>query len=192
MAHIKPAEVETFSLDWGTMKWFVSPVTLPGAANSQGEVIVNPGQGHARHLHEQADELIYVISGTGTQTVGDEEFPIAEGDTVYIPMGTLHSTLNTGWRTLRLIVTYTPGGEEQALTSLPDFTRHPAGEIVGWERTAGQPCCRRWPALPPGARRFTRRGPLAGCGCGRLLCRRGCGRWWCRRGAGLRSSPTGE
>jgi predicted TIM-barrel enzyme len=28
-------------------------------------------------------------------------------------------------------------GEEQALTVLPDFTRHPAGEIVGWERTGG-------------------------------------------------------
>ena len=51
VAHITPAEVETFSLDWGTRKWFVSPVTIPGAANSQGEVIVNPGQGHARHLH---------------------------------------------------------------------------------------------------------------------------------------------
>ena len=139
VAHIKPAEVETFSLDWGTMKWFVSPVTIPGAANSQGEVIVNPGQGHAPHLHERADELIYVISGTGTQTVGDEEFGIAEGDTVYIPMGTLHSTLNTGWRTLRLIVTYTPGGEEQALTALPDFTRHPAGEIVSWHRAAPDP-----------------------------------------------------
>ena len=61
VAHIKPAEIETFSLDWGTMKWFVSPVTIPGAANSQGEVIVNPGQGHARHLHERSDELIYVV-----------------------------------------------------------------------------------------------------------------------------------
>ncbi|MGH3124522.1 MAG: cupin domain-containing protein [Streptosporangiaceae bacterium] len=132
VACTRPAEVETFSLDWGTMKWFVSPVTIPGAANSQGEVIVNPGRGHAPHLHERADELIYVISGTGTQTVGDQEFPIAEGDTVYVPMGTVHSTINTGWRMLRL--TYTPGGAEQALTVLPDFTRHPAGEIVGWER----------------------------------------------------------
>ena len=108
VAHIKPAEVETFSLDWGTMKWFVSPVTIPGAASSQGEVIVNPGQGHAPHLHERADELIYVISGTGTQTVGDEEFPVTEGDTVYIPMGTLHSTLNTGWRVLRLLGRFRP------------------------------------------------------------------------------------
>ncbi|MGH3202640.1 MAG: cupin domain-containing protein [Streptosporangiaceae bacterium] len=89
VTHIKPGEVETFSLDWGTMKWFVSPVTIPGAANSQGEVIVNPGQGHARHLHERADELIYVISGTGTQTVGDEEFPITEGDTGLHPHGDL-------------------------------------------------------------------------------------------------------
>ena len=54
-------------------------------------------------------------------------------------MGTLHSTLNTGWRTLRLIVTYTPGGEEQALTALPDFWRHPAGEIDGWQRAAPDP-----------------------------------------------------
>ena len=134
VTHIRPADAETFSFDWGSMKWFVSPVTIPGAANSQGEVIINPGRGHVRHQHEHADELIYVISGTGTQTVGDEEFPIAEGDMVYIPMATMHSTMNTGWRTLRLIVTYTPGGEEQALTALPDFARHPAGDIVAWER----------------------------------------------------------
>ena len=134
VAHIKPADTETFSFEWGWMKWFVSPVTIPGAANSQGEVVINPGQGHARHQHEHADELIYVISGTGTQTVGDEEFAIAEGDMVYIPMATMHSTMNTGWQTLRLIVTYTPGGEERALIVLPGFARHPAGEIVRWER----------------------------------------------------------
>jgi len=109
VTHIRPADAETFSFDWGTMKWFVSPVTIPGAANSQGEVIINPGQGHVRHQHE--------------------------GDMVYIPMATMHSTMNTGWRTLRLIVTYTPGGEEQALTALPDFVRHPAGDVVGWERS---------------------------------------------------------
>src|ERR1700679_1735302 len=98
VTRIQPGDAETFSFDWGTMKWFVSPATIPGAANSQGEVIINPGQGHVRHLDEQAGELIYVISGTGTQTVGAEECAVAEGDMVYIPMGTLHSTMNTGWR----------------------------------------------------------------------------------------------
>jgi hypothetical protein len=47
--------------------------------------------------------------------------------------------MNTGWRPLRLIVTYTPGGEEQALTALPGFTRHPAGEVVGWQRNPRLP-----------------------------------------------------
>jgi hypothetical protein len=47
----------------------------------------------------------------------------------------VHSTTNTGWRTLRLIVTYTPGSEEQALTALPDFARHQAGEVVRWQRS---------------------------------------------------------
>jgi len=77
-----------------------------------------------------------VISGTGTQTVRDEEFPITEGDVVYIPMATKHSAINTGWQTLRLIVTHTPCGEERALITQSGFARHPAGEIVGWERAS--------------------------------------------------------
>jgi oxalate decarboxylase/phosphoglucose isomerase-like protein (cupin superfamily) len=133
-AHRPPDAVETFSFDWGTMKWFVSPGTVPGATNSQGEVIINPGAGHAVHQHDGADEQIYVISGAGRQTVGDQEFDIAEGDLVHIPRATPHSTFNSTWRTLRLLVTYTPGGEEQALTGLPDFRRHPAGSTVDWHR----------------------------------------------------------
>ena len=74
----------------------------------------------ARHLHERADELIYVISGTGTQTVGDEEFPIAEGDMVYIPMGILHSTMNTGWRTLRLIERRGQAADHPVLLNAPE------------------------------------------------------------------------
>jgi hypothetical protein len=33
---------------------------------------------------------------------------------------------------------YAPGGEEQALITQPGFARHPAGEIVGWQRS-GEP-----------------------------------------------------
>ena len=46
-----------------------------------------PGKGHAPHVHPDEEEVIYVISGEGTQTVGDgtPAFPIKEGDAVYIP-----------------------------------------------------------------------------------------------------------
>ncbi|MER7185874.1 hypothetical protein ABT404_41540 [Streptomyces hyaluromycini] len=46
----------------------------------------------------------------------------AAGDFVYVARGTLHSIFNTGWRQLRVIAVYTPGGAEPALRELPDFT----------------------------------------------------------------------
>lgn len=134
---VSPDRVTTMTFDWGSIKWFVTPSLIPGAGSTLGEVIVNPGKGHARHNHPNAEEVIYVISGEATQMVDDgEPFPIKEGDTVHIPAGAYHSTFNSTWRPLRLIVTYTPGGEEKALEGAPDYCLHEAGTIAEW-RQAG-------------------------------------------------------
>ena len=132
---INPEAVPTTTFDWGSIKWFVTPDAVPGAGSTFGEVIVNPGMGHARHNHPDAEEILYVISGEARQMVGDgEEFPIRAGDAVHIPTGVYHSTYNTGWQQLRLIVTYTPGGAEKALEAAPGFRFHPAGDIPTWRR----------------------------------------------------------
>ncbi|MGW5415007.1 cupin domain-containing protein [Actinomadura geliboluensis] len=132
---VGPDDVATMSFDWGSIKWFVTPSGVEGAGSTLGEVIVNPGKGHARHNHPGAEEVIYVISGEATQMVDDgEPFPIREGDAVHIPKGVWHSTYNTTWRPLRLIVTYTPGGEEKALEGAPDFCRHDPGAVPEWNR----------------------------------------------------------
>ncbi|GLY75257.1 cupin domain-containing protein [Actinoallomurus iriomotensis] len=133
--HVTPGDVATMSFDWGSIKWFVTPSRVPGAGSTLGEVIINPGRGHARHNHPGAEEIIYVISGEATQMVDDgEPFTIREGDTVHIPKGAYHSTQNDTWRPLRLIVTYTPGGEEKALESAPDFCLHEAGAVPEWSQ----------------------------------------------------------
>jgi oxalate decarboxylase/phosphoglucose isomerase-like protein (cupin superfamily) len=132
---VSPDTVATMTFDWGSIKWFVTPTLVPGAGSTFGEVIVNPGKGHARHNHPGAEEIIYVVSGEAEQMVGDgEPFPIKEGDTVHIPAGAYHSTFNTTWRPLRLIVTYTPGGEERALEGAPDYRCHAAGTIASWQQ----------------------------------------------------------
>ncbi|SEK56397.1 cupin domain-containing protein [Nonomuraea pusilla] len=132
---VRPDAVETMAFDWGSIKWFVTPSVVPGAGSTLGEVIVNPGRGHERHRHPAAEEVIYVISGEGTQTVDDgEPFPIREGDAVHIPAGAFHSTFNAGWRPLRLIVTYTPGGEERALESAPDLCVYGPGAVAAWRQ----------------------------------------------------------
>lgn len=135
--HIRPGSTTTDVFDWGTIKWLVTPSTVDDAATTFGEVVIYPGQGHAPHTHEGAQEVLYVIAGEGVQTVGDgDAFPIVAGDAVFVPQGAEHSTYNTTWQTLRLIVTYSPGGEEQGFTGLPDHRSLAAGEVQGWVRPA--------------------------------------------------------
>ncbi|HEU5025003.1 MAG TPA: cupin domain-containing protein [Spirillospora sp.] len=133
--HVTPGDVPTMTFDWGSIKWFVTPSAVDGAGSTLGEVIVNPGKGHARHNHPNAEEVIYVVSGEAEQMVDDgAPFTIREGDAVHIPKGAWHSTYNATWRPLRLIVTYTPGGEEKALEGAPDFCLHSAGTVPEWRQ----------------------------------------------------------
>jgi oxalate decarboxylase/phosphoglucose isomerase-like protein (cupin superfamily) len=136
MAQIRPDEVSTHTFDWGMIKWFVAPGQTPGANLTFGEVVLMPGQGHSRHNHPKAEEILYVLSGTGEQMVNDEPpFPVVPGDTIYVPTAVYHSTINTGWEPLRLIALYNPGGAENDLRSLPDFAEVPAGRLAGLKRT---------------------------------------------------------
>lgn len=42
------------------------------------------------HLHEQGDELFYVVSGTGVATLGENEEPVGPGDVIFVPRGATH------------------------------------------------------------------------------------------------------
>jgi oxalate decarboxylase/phosphoglucose isomerase-like protein (cupin superfamily) len=126
---IDRAALPTDQFDWGLIKWLVSPHSTEGAVMTLGEVALLPGKGHDRHNHPDAEEILYVLSGAGKQMVDDEEpFDIRAGDTIFIPTAVFHSTLNTGWETLRLIAIYNPGGSETGLRELPDYRNVPAGE----------------------------------------------------------------
>ncbi|WP_420000000.1 cupin domain-containing protein [Streptomyces boninensis] len=133
--HREPDSLPTMVFDWGAIKWHVTPESVPQATSTLGEVVINPNKGHDRHEHPDADEILYVIEGEGVQTVGDDPaFTVKAGDAIWIPKGTLHSTHNTGWRPLRLIATYTPGGAENALRTVPDFAELAPGQAPTWAR----------------------------------------------------------
>jgi len=42
------------------------------------------------HIHDQGDELFYVVSGRGTATLGDETEVIGPGDVIFVPQGAVH------------------------------------------------------------------------------------------------------
>ena len=133
--HTTQAGIVTDVFDWGAIKWGVTGQLFPGAPLTVGEVVINPTMGHALHTHPESDEVLYIMEGEGVQTVGDSgEFPVGPGDSIFIPMGTLHSTFNTGWKQLRILAIYCPGGAEEALRGLPDFAQLAPGQAPVWSR----------------------------------------------------------
>ena len=61
-----------------------------------GRTIFPPkGASHELHVHENAEEIIYMISGNGKARVADEEFDIGPGDVIFIPVNAEHFVVNT-------------------------------------------------------------------------------------------------
>jgi mannose-6-phosphate isomerase-like protein (cupin superfamily) len=60
------------------------------------------------HLHEQAFETAYLLDGDAVLTLPSGEHPIASGDGVTVPPGTLHSLRNTGPRPCRILAFHLP------------------------------------------------------------------------------------
>ena len=124
-------DVETLLFDWGEIRLLCEPAITGGRTMTFGSVIVNPGTGHARHKHDGADEVIFVIEGKAEQMLDDRRpAPIRAGASVYIPRGVFHSTRNTGSEPLRLIVVYAPAGEEDVLRALPDVILRPPESVA--------------------------------------------------------------
>lgn len=129
---IYPTDVEAFGFDWGRLALTVGPGVNGAERFSAGVVDVKPGEGHARHNHPGAEEIIFVVSGTGEQMVEDEagnpvSREVGPGCTIHVPESRYHSTLNTGATPMRLFVVYSPAGPEEALREQPDFRLVPPG-----------------------------------------------------------------
>ncbi|WP_341367913.1 cupin domain-containing protein [Yoonia sp. BS5-3] len=69
------------------------------------------------HFHYREDECLYVLSGEGIATVGEDSFKVSAGDFLgYRKGGLPHSLTNTGPDTMRCIVV---GGRED--TDIVDY-----------------------------------------------------------------------
>ena len=67
-----------------------------------------PGQNQKVHAHEGSDKIYYVLEGTGSFTVGDEEEDLGEGHAVIARAGVPHGVRNETDENLVLLVTMAP------------------------------------------------------------------------------------
>ena len=119
-------DVDQLDFSWGTIHMLATEKVTGGKTFSFGHVVLNPGQGHVRHNHPTADEVIYVLSGEADQMLDDQPtVRVKAGDCIWIPQAIYHSTINTGSEPIHLIVVYAPSGAEEVLWQDPAVTVTP-------------------------------------------------------------------
>lgn len=69
---------------------------------------LEPGQTQGAHAHEGADKFYFVLEGSGTFSVGDEERQAEAGAIVAAPAGIKHGVANSGDKRLSLLVAIAP------------------------------------------------------------------------------------
>lgn len=66
-------------------------------------LVVDPGQKLSKQMHNHRAEHWVVVSGTASVLKGEEELTVRENESVYIPVGTIHSLANKGTEPLKVI-----------------------------------------------------------------------------------------
>jgi mannose-6-phosphate isomerase-like protein (cupin superfamily) len=77
--------------------------------HSQLVIMTIPPDGEiGEEVHENVDQILTFVSGTGKAVVGGAEKNVTQGDLVVVPAGKKHNFLNTGPNPLILYTVYGP------------------------------------------------------------------------------------
>ena len=69
---------------------------------------LEPNQTQEIHAHHGADKFYFVLEGSGSFSVGDEERDAAEGTLVFAPAGIPHGVSNNSAQRLSLLIAIAP------------------------------------------------------------------------------------
>ena len=78
------------------------------SAQSLAEATLEPGEATARHYHRAAEEIYFVLKGSGSMEVDGDTRHVRPGDAVLIPPGAWHTLENDGSSELRILCCCAP------------------------------------------------------------------------------------
>ncbi len=78
------------------------------------ETITAPGGGVPPHVQHKDTEAFYVLEGTYTFTLYDDTIEAGPGESVFVPIGAVHSFMNQGSAPARMLILNSPGGIHEA------------------------------------------------------------------------------
>jgi quercetin dioxygenase-like cupin family protein len=62
---------------------------------------------HKKHTHKGAEEVIYILSGKGISGLDDIEVEMKQGDTMFVPRGSVHWFYNPFSEPVEMLFIYT-------------------------------------------------------------------------------------
>ena len=77
------------------VRWLVTKETVGATKTVFGVTFFPPGARHELHRHPHAEEVEYLVSGSGTAYVGDDAIELGAGEAVFVPQNAYHGFENT-------------------------------------------------------------------------------------------------
>jgi len=77
------------------VRWLVTRETVGSAATVFGVTIFPPGAKHDIHRHPNAEEVEYLVSGSGTAYVDNDAISLGPGEAVFVPRNSYHGFENS-------------------------------------------------------------------------------------------------
>jgi len=97
-----------------------------GNNNFVFELITPPGAGIPPHVHQNEDEVLYILKGEFDVTIGEEVFKATTGDCLNCVRNIPHAYTNTGTADAKTLWYVSPGGSfEEFFAELSQFPPGP-------------------------------------------------------------------
>lgn len=102
------------SFEWGHIEWIYEPDSNNSLNNmSIGITTILPNKRQNKHIHYGDEQVIYILSGEGSQLIGDRVSNIKAGQIYHMEAGTIHETINQGNETIKHLLISIPVQCEQ-------------------------------------------------------------------------------
>jgi quercetin dioxygenase-like cupin family protein len=96
-----------------TVHLMIEPTTAGAERLAMGTEVVDPGSRIPVHVHDEAEEILFLYAGRGRARVGAEELEVGPETAIFVPPGAPHGFVTTSSEQARLTWTFSPPGEHQ-------------------------------------------------------------------------------
>ena len=94
---------------WGVLHWLAAAEIGNAQGLTLGRVTIDSGSANPRHVHDNCEEVLYLLAGRLRHSIGDESVELDAGDVLVVGPGITHHAENIGDTPAHMIVAYSSG-----------------------------------------------------------------------------------